>query len=357
MWEKIGDSKDNTGLTEVDLLKLAITGPTVVYFPGREESDSNATGLSKGLRFVNKLLSDMPAPPQVYMWSQPDKYAHKPPVGYLSTLFHVAAYRFRAQHFHPPSLNRLADKLIMPLVVDEAGKPDFERGQKNLRNLTFLGYCLGSVTAQEFHNACMSRMQKAGYSKEDARKLLREVVLVNIATFSDPRQEKNRWTTVALANTDDRFIQIKNGLMHPLLTLLRLRHAFSNANRRLKIRSLSDTSLLVTAAARGRFVSRLRKPKEIIADVRLPRWKMGSTNHEPQYYGFNDSGENARADKKCQLSRIVQHALINAVNRSQLPVTEPVKPLDLLAPPPGLDISVTAPYRQKIERAIVGARV
>lgn len=311
LWEKPQMLKTSDDLTKVDLKAVNISGPTVIYISGRDQVDGSPEEISKNIYFANKLVSDLPDPPQVYLWSHSNIYAKVPGFKDLSSMFHVAAYsHFTDIHF--PAAKKLAKNIIMPLVTDAEGKKleDFEQAKKNLRNLTILGYCLGSITAQETYNASLKMMRKAGYEEEKARELLREAVLISFATFSRPEQEKDRFTTLNFVNSDDLFVGIKNLVTHPLFTLIKLGKIFSTASRKLNIKRLSDTNVLVSAAAREKPLPTLlgEKQHEVIEDVTLRRWKP-VTNHEAKDY-VNDE------ETKNQLARMVKIAIRNAVTRT-----------------------------------------
>ena len=359
LWKKNGVAKNNSDLEEADLSKLAISKPTVVYFPGQLTTDDNHNFISMDLNDVKRIFHDMPEPPQVYLWSHPEEHSpekkmsltslfrtavHKlslrrlemPADRDLKSLFRLAAYKLS---FHTSSISEtddLAQKLVMPLVSNAEGQRlSFEEAQKNLRNLTFVGYCYGGLAAQGVYNAARGMMRKAGYSKEETRKLLKEIVLVSFGTFSEPKEEQNRYTTVSLLYNDDNPIGKKELLMHPV------HKAFSRFSRRLKIEQLSDSSILVSATAMGSWWDRDKETqKEVIENVQLPRWHKDAFNHFfTDYVSTND--------KSNQFSRIVPYALMNAVNRK-----DTVSPMDLLKVPPGLEKTPeAASYKRKIARA------
>ena len=322
LWEKTKGAKDNSDLVKVDLPQLKITSPTVVYLPGRDQADNNPTELSKGINFVSKLFSDLPTPPKVYIWSHSDMYSQKG-IKNLTSLFHVAAYsHFPRVRFS--AAKRLAKYLVMPLATNtEDKKIPLEEAKKNLRNLTLLGYCFGSVTAQEMYNASKKMMRKAGYSKEEATELLSEVVLISFATFTRPKRENDRYTTLAFINTDDLFISAKNLLVLPLTSVVTLTKSFSSASKKLNITPLSGTSLLISATAAEQPLDTIlgKTQQEVIDDVKLKRWKMLGTNHSAHDYVTD-------ANESNQFASMVKYALLNAVTR-----TGKLRPVDYLDEP------------------------
>jgi hypothetical protein len=274
LWRKTGDARDNSDLVGVDLPTLAIAKPTVIFISGRETTDKNKDEISRSIHFMNKLFQDQTEPPQIYSWSHSR---------ILSRAFNMVAYHQFPGHRYRPSAKKLAKAAIMPLVSKEGQPLPLEEAQKNLRNLTLLGYSAGSLVAQEVFNASLKMMQKSGYKPEDARRLLHEVVLVTIGTISRPTKEQNRFTTIYMVNTDDWFVRAKNFLRHPF------RSAFRKATRQLRIEPLSGTNLLVSAAAGGRLWDKhKKKQKEVIDNVKLPRWRFFASNHEARDYVNDD---------------------------------------------------------------------
>lgn len=344
LWEKLGSAKDNSDLAEVDMSHLKITSPTVIYLPGKDQADGSPTELSKGINFVNKLFSDLPQPPKVYLYSHNRKYSGQK--GNLSSIFRIAAYSY-LPHFSTSPAKKLAKNVIMPLVTDDDGKPlPLDVAKQNLRNVTLLGYCLGSVAAQEVHNASMRMMKKAGFSKEDARAALREIVLVSFATFTRPDREDDRYTTVAFMHRDDLFINAKNVLVMPVEKVIDTSAQLATLNlgsEKLNIKPLSDTSLVVTASAREALVKSLplQKKKYIINNVRLRRWNFLASNHAATDY-ISD------ADTSNQFSRMVEYALKNAVTRK-----DRARPIDLLNEPAGAER--TPGYDDKIAAGLLEA--
>jgi hypothetical protein len=359
LWEKTGTAKNNSDLVEVDQSKLDLSKPTVVFFPGQLTNESAPDFISKDLNEVKELFRDMPEQPQVYLWSHPHKNHPKKkfslswifsaavhrlsfgripeaPINELSAVFRLAAYTVTGQRSTTSLAREQARKLIMPLVTDANGKPlPFEQAQKNLRKLTLVGYCIGNLSVQEVFNGALSLMKKSGFKKKDARNLLKEIVLVSFASFAEPQAEHHRYTTVSLIHNDDSMLRKRERLFHPL------RRIFSHFSRRLRVKQLSDTSVLISGTNMGKWWDR-KKPaqKEVIEDVRLPAWRKDAFNHfMSDYVNTND--------KASQFSRIVQYSLINAVSR-----TDTVKPVELLKAPAAVDKTAeTASYERKITAA------
>jgi len=356
LWKKTGNAKNNSDLVEVDSSPLVISRPTVVFFPGQMTRDNVQDIVSKDLNKVNSLFADMPQPPQVYLWSHPahaipanksllDTFKgvadyltrHKlPPLddNDLSAMQRLLAYEASFQHSTTDLAREQAQKLIMPLVTDKQGKPlPFDTARKNLRNLTFLAYCIGNLYVQELYNAALVMMQFSGFRPDDTRKLLSEIVLVSFGSVAEPKEERDRYTTISLIHNDDSMLHKKDQWLHPL------RSIFARFDRRLKIKELSESSLLVTATVMTSQIDR-NKHNEVIAGVHLPPWQKDAFNHFMSDYVNND-------DNTSQVSRIVQYSLINAVSR-----TGTVRPMSLMkAPPVAGKTPETARYDRKIATA------
>ena len=330
LWKRTRDCWGNTSLHEVDPSKLSITSPTVVFISGHMTLNEKTAIISDGFDFMEGLLhnkQDIPTPPQIYSWSHRST---------LKTLFNVIAYGYLPQQAYSADAKNLAQGTVMPLVSQNGRPLPFAEAQKNLRNLTFLGYSAGSVVGQEVFNASMKMMKEIGYQPEEARKLLHEVAFITIGTVSRMTKEQNRFTTLNIANSDDRFVRFKNIILHPL------RSVFSKADRQLTIKPLSDTSLFVTAGASQRIRDRYKKPRE--QDIQLRPWHYSTSNHDVDSYVSND-------DKSNPLSKIVEYALINAVNRKTT-----LDPSKLLAPPATLGSKEKALYQSRITKAVISKK-
>lgn len=337
LWKKTSDAKNSSDLQEVDLSKLVVFRPTVVFFPGQFASDDNPYHISLEIKHAKDVFSNQPEQPEIYLWSNPDDGTRKR--SFARTFLRSAFYNATACRTALYSADKLAKGMILPLATDAQGKPlPLAEAQKNLRNLTFFGYCIGNLAAQEVYNAARKMLRKAGYSRKDTRLLLREIVLVSVASASEPAKERHRYTNVTLLYNDDKGIRVKDWIVSPLHTLTK---SFFKASQKLAIRRLSDTSLLITAAALGRKRDRKKEtPSEVIEGVQLPRWNKKATNHfTPDYINSNDNS--------CQFSRIAEHALVNAVNRKGT-----VKPVDLLTAPPALEAKTRELYQRRIQQAL-----
>ncbi|MCE9508373.1 MAG: hypothetical protein K8R48_08720 [Alphaproteobacteria bacterium] len=331
LWKKSNDTEGKPRLQELDLSALAISSPTIIYLSGFLTTDGQPAHIDDGIQTMEDLLQGAPglqAKPDIYVWSHTQ----------LRNVFNIAAYNLSPQSAYSANAEKLAKGVIMPLVSDN-GKPlPFEEAQKRLRNLTLFGYSAGTVVAQEAFNAAMEMMQKIGYKPDDARRLMKEIVLISTGNMSSPSKEKNRFTTLYLAANNDFFVRWKNRIWNPL------RDIFSGFARRLVIKPLSETSLLITTAIRRKMWHwrKTQDGKKTKKDIspQLPKWMLVSTHHELPHYITSDDEHN-------QFSKIALHALINAVNRKGTPEV-----LKLLEPAAAHSAEEIAAYRERIAKAI-----
>lgn len=330
------------GLQEVDLATLALSRPTVIYLTGFFTLDDTPGHIRGAFRQITEVLAKQPDPPDAYVWSHAG----------LSEIFNLAAYDAAPGWRSSRNGYDIARATIMPLVakdfkMDAQGKVTgtplaLEDARKNLRNLTFFGYSAGTITGQETFNAALKMMQKIGFSKQDARAALSEVVMIGVGVISRPGSEKNRFTTLYLEATNDRLVSMKNRVWAPLRAL------FSWFAKKLRIKTISPTSAIISCA-----VPKKRREKQVKPDgatvereVRgmLPAWFPVSTMHELPRYVTGDEGFSPFA-------RIVEYSLANAAARKNS-----VSPLDLLAPPATVAAEDAAAYRAKIDNAVKRGR-
>lgn len=333
LWKRDPADSGPHKLQEMDLSKVVIDKPTVIYLSGFMTTNNKPQYVSGGLKCIEELLQGRPelaTPPEIYTWSYTN----------LRNVFNLVAYNFKPHKAYSPPAEKFARGVIMPLVSDKEGKPlPAEEAHKRLRNLTLFGYSAGTMAAQEIFNASLQLMQDIGYKKEDAMKALQEVVLIATGNTSRPSKEKNRFTTLYLAASNDIAVRWKNHLSTPLRALF-VRYA-----NQLTIKPLSDTSLFITAAVKKkmwewRITREGGKEKKKIEPL-LPAWALIKTGHELPHYITNDDEHN-------QFSKIVLNALINALNRK-----EKLGVMQLLEPAVPLPAEELAAYREKIAKAVV----
>lgn len=337
LWQRSQDENGKSKLDQVDLDSLRITKPTVVYISGFMTTDKQPGFIAGGLKRMEELLghrADSDAHPvELLAWSHSS----------LANIFNLAAYNLTPATRLSKAGHDLARGLIMPQVTNAAGeKLPLDEAAKNLRNITLFGYSAGTIAAQECFNAAMHRMKKIGYSDTEARGLMKEVVLISTGNISRPSQEKDRYTTVCLAASNDRIIAAKNRLWQPLKTM------FARFARKLNVKPLSDSSLFISAAVKKEdFEERIADGKTWRARIKplIPAWMIMKSHHELPHYITHD-------ENLSQFARIVLFSMTNAITR-----TARIAPLDLIQPPKGTSEEIATPYRERIKGAMVGPSV
>jgi hypothetical protein len=327
---------------EVDLPHLRIEKPSLIFLNGFFAFDHIPEFQRSGLAKMEEYLAARPAgSPAADVYT----YSHAG----LKDVFNVAAYSVLPAFRACKAARNLAAGVIMPLVAkdfkrDEKGNVSgtplpFDEAKKNLRNITFLGYSAGCVTAQECFVASLRMMKKIGYTEKDARKALNEVVYVGVGVVSRPGREKNRFTSLFLEATNDSLVRFKNRIWAPLRVFLD--HFF----HRLKIKQLGEHAAIITAALPHKhWEFRIRDGKTVKEQVRnlLPNASAFiKTYHELPRYVTQD-------EELSPFAKMVNYSLTNAVGRDKL-----FAPMELLEPPKGTDEATAAAYREKISKAYV----
>ncbi|MBI1216770.1 MAG: hypothetical protein GC185_13250 [Alphaproteobacteria bacterium] len=334
LWKRSHHLAKPHKIEEVDPHSLSITAPTVIFLSGIMTIDSRPDNMSESLSEIEALLKTHHArgvKPELYGLTHEN----------LKNIFNIAAYNARPDRASSKAAKEMARAVLMPLVTDKQGKPlPLADAQRNLRNLTLVGYSAGTVFAQEMYNAARDMMEQAGFAKADAKAALSEVVLISMAAVSRPLQEKERFTTLYLTATNDLAVRLKNRIWTPL------RNLFGKRTRSLLIEPVSKNSLLITAAIPQKKMWHFEQDdegtlvKRFISPL-LPDWMRISSNHEIPHYTTCDDGHNA-------FSKIVLHGLVNAINR-----TTRTDVMRLLEPLPTLGPDQKNAYRSRIAKAII----
>ena len=345
LWRRTKDGEaGKNGLHEVDMDKLKIDKPSVIFLTGFFTYDDTPQHIRSSLMAMNEMMTARPGekkPVDVYAWSHAG----------LKEAFNLAAYDALPSRFSSDNGYKLAGGVIMPLVAKDfkedaqgnvSGTPlSLEEAKKNLRNVTFFGYSAGTITAQEGFNAALKMMKKIGYAEKDAREVLHEVVLISTGVMSRPGRERDRFTTLYLEATNDRVVNLKNKLWAPLRAL------FGRFAQKLKIQALSDSSAIISAAVKKKNWEMKKKgdkvEKKEVTGL-LPKWFPVKSYHELPRYVTEDEGLSPFA-------KIVEYALTNAINRDKR-----LDPLSLMQPPSGVDAKDAEAYKAKIDKACIKPR-
>lgn len=342
LWQRTRDEGGKSRLHEVSLTDLHITSPSIIFLTGFFTMDDQPGYIAGALKSMEEIMEARPGEKplvNLYAWSHSG----------FSNLFNLASYDlFPTRRFSAPA-ETLAWGVILPLVakdfaLDGEGNPSgtplpLEEAKKNLRNVTFFGYSAGTITGQECFNASLSLMKKIGWKEDEARDALHEVVMISTGNISRPTKEKNRFTQLYLAASNDLAVRIKNRLWRPLKTL------FQRFTRPLTARPLSVTSAFISASVSKKKWERVPKgdnkhaPKKIGNSI--PLWLPVETRHELPRYITQD-------ENFSPFAKMVQYALTNATVRA-----EHIEPLQLLEPPAGVEAEAAKAFRDKIAAAAV----
>jgi hypothetical protein len=332
LWNMTTDASGKKVLEDLDLKTFCVTAPAVIFLTGVFTDDEQAGHIAGAIDRLEEIVDNraQPHPPtEVYAWS------HNPA---LRNVFDLAAYNFRPNGTPAPATRKLAEKIFKPLLLDDNGQPLPEDiARKNMRNITLFGYSAGSITGQDCFNATLNIMTAAGYDADKARGILKEVVLISVGNMSRPSQEKDRFTTVYLTATNDKLNVANRRIWSPLKSL------FTKVSRKLTIKRMSPSSLLISArVSHTKKETRRRKDrtwKERIEPM-VPRWMLFRSYHELPRYITEDDGVSP-------FSKIVLYAVTNAAARAGV-----MDPLDLIRPPAGVDPATAAAYTARIDKAV-----
>lgn len=336
LWRRSLETGQTHLAAEIDLKDFCLARPTIIFLSGIFTTDRRPDNVLDGIAEVENILlhgPPLPTPPDVIALSHTN----------LRNIFNVMAYNANPDRAFSPAAARMAAAIILPQVLDAAGKPRHPAdAAQSLRNITLVGYSAGTVFGQELFNASLAAMKKAGYEAPAARDLLQEVVLISMATVSRPLREQGRFTTLYLAATNDLAVRLKERILNPL------RRLFRTCADELVIRPLSQTSLLITAAVNKKMWHWQKLPngeqqKKDISPL-LPQWLRIKSHHEMPHYTTAD-------DEHSAFSKIVLHGLVNAVTRDgRMNVRQ------LLAPPKDVpDTPETHQYKNRISGAFLRA--
>ncbi|MDD9900328.1 MAG: hypothetical protein OXT65_05060 [Alphaproteobacteria bacterium] len=345
LWHRIRDEEGKSKLVEDDLETLKITQPTLIYLSGFLTTDKQPGFIAGGIKSMEEVVAAHPDAPknlQIKAWSHNS----------LAFAFSSVAYNIWPDKKTTKAAEKIAEKIILPLVAKDLARGHDKRltgtplpeedASKNLRNLTFFSYSMGSVLAQQMFNATLKQMKEVGIPEVKARRLMKEVVLLSAGNVTRPRVEPDRFTTIYMGARNDQASRMPNRILQPLRNIFSYfsRH-FGKQSREMSIRTLSEGNMTVTATLKKKDYELVEKP-----DGGVEKRKIKSlipvfrTHHELPYYITRD-------DKVSEYSKIAQTALVNAVRR-----TKKLDPFDLLAPITRDDTPDNRAYREKIDRAL-----
>lgn len=79
----------------------------------------------------------------------------------------------------------LAQDYFLPLISKDGKRIDTKQAKKNMRNITFMTYCNGTLTYFDFENKLISMMQELGYSNAEIKSIIKELAVVSVLTMQD----------------------------------------------------------------------------------------------------------------------------------------------------------------------------
>jgi hypothetical protein len=353
LWEKTVGADGKSKLDEIDLSKLDISQPTVVYLSGFLTNNNRPDYVAGSLKRMEELIrgrSEIAVQPKLYGWSHTS----------LKNLFNLALYDSMPNKRSSDAGFDLGAGVLMPLVAKDfkrnedgsvSGTPvSVAEAKEKLRNVTFFGYSAGSIVAQETYNATLKMMKQVGWKEGEAKDALHEVALVAVGAISRPSHETDRFRTVYLVASNDRINRGKNWIWGALGTALRTvfgRYASEKHTKDLTIRPLSETSVFASTAVRPtyyewKYDEQGEKKEKKWFDPLYPKWAGRRSYHELPHYVTTDDNNN-------QFARMALYALINCINRGPAPDT-----MKLIEPPANDTATQAAQdaYRERIAGAM-----
>lgn len=79
----------------------------------------------------------------------------------------------------------IAKDFFLPILSNHGTKLNIEQAKQNMRNITFMTYCDGVQVYKDFEVSLIKELQKLGYSNEEIKEIMQEVVLVAVETMQD----------------------------------------------------------------------------------------------------------------------------------------------------------------------------
>lgn len=351
LWRSTFDDKGKRQIEEIQALDVANNEPTVVFFSGFSTINKWKSFIGGALKSAEKMLGMTPEQSnniQIVTGSYKG----------LGQFFNLLAYNRFPNIYCSKAGKKAARDLILPRVAKNitlkknnhfksADKISVREAKENLRQLTLIGYSMGTVITQEMYNASRKFMSKIGYTKEETKDILSEVVLLSMGTMSRPTKEKNRFTTLFMVASNDDVAR-KRAHIH----FRPSEHRARQAKHGLKITPWSDTGLYISAPVKPELsetvIDENGNEEKRRIKMLYPKWSGFYSHHELPHYITNDDEDN-------EFSKIVSFALANAIRRN-----ETTKVTDLISPASTLvvednklfDEHEIATYNQRIAKAL-----
>lgn len=136
---------------------------------------------------------------------------------------------FKRENLEEKSSIHIANKYLIPLVVENNHKIDLALAQKRMRNVNIISYCDGVNTFLEAEKILIKAMQNAQYSTEEINLILSQISLTALATLQSLKDTKA--TSISVIDVNDR--EIENDLTPKLRTNLQssmMTYGFGNCS-------------------------------------------------------------------------------------------------------------------------------
>lgn len=313
LWRSTFDENGKRQIEDIKALDISYDKPTVVFFSGFSTITKWKGFIGGALKSTEKMLG---LNKQEANKIQIITGSYKG----LSQFFNLLAYNRFPNNYCSSAGKKAARDIILPRVAQNivlkknnhfksAEKLPLDEAKERLRNLTLVGYSMGTVITQEMYNASKQFMRKIGYTREETQELLSEVVLLSMGTMSRPTKEKNRFKTIFMVASNDDVVR-KRAHIH-----LRVKeHLARQAKKFLKITPWSNTGLYISAPVKPRLIETVidengQEQKKHIPML-YPKWTGFNSHHELPHYITNNDEDN-------DFSKIVSVTLANAINRNE----------------------------------------
>ncbi len=353
LWQRHKDESDKSVLSETDASTLDVQNRHVlIYLPGLGFTHKNQHGLAGCLKYLEEILHRHPETNpnlDLYCFSYPS----------IKVGFSLTSYVLHPNNrIMLPDAVELAKQTILKCVTRSV---DFDKNgnivhaellpendaRKNLRNITFYGHSAGTIFSQHVYNASLRLMKEAGFPEENAKELLKEVVLLSTGNVSRPEKECDRFTTICLVAKNDMFSGLRDALTEDTIEAVgRLSKIFNKRSDNLTIKELSPNYLLIKTHLKSKYWEWTKhhdgtKQRRAIQNM-MPKWLPIKTFHEFRNFITIDDELNA-------FSKIAMNTLINASNR-----TDKTDVMSLLQPAATSAFSEeeTALYKERLSKAV-----
>lgn len=185
LYKKIEKSKGNLhGFEELKVEDIPLLHPTMICLSAQSSRPKSAFGIVReGMRAARLRTSQGVAA----------KYALKDfPINFIGL-----TYDYKDKDLGVA----LAEDYFLPLVSKDGKKINIEQAKKNMRNITIMSYCDGTIVYSNFESRLVSLMQELGYTDREITEILSELALIGVLTMRDT--SKCLATTFQIVDVND----------------------------------------------------------------------------------------------------------------------------------------------------------